>query len=107
MGQSTGNDRSAESAQAFVSHAFALGDKRSEIAESLQTYYGVSRATAYRMIARHLIGSGDSEPVDIARRDDGTIDLTAEAERQYAAAVAADDAKSALRWFNVLQRLTP
>jgi len=105
MGQSMANDQTTESADAFVSRCLAAGDARVDIAESLQTFYGVSRATAYRMIARHLIGTGDGGTSAIARDEDGAIDLQQEAARQYAAAVAGDDSKAALRWFNVLQRL--
>ena len=57
------------------------------------------------MIARHLCGTDAAGSPDIARREDGGIDLAAEAARQYAAAVKSDDSKAALRWFNVLQRL--
>lgn len=96
----------AESADAFVSRCLAAGDARVDIAESLQTFYGVSRATAYRIIARHLVGTGDKGSPDIARDESGAIDLRGEAARQYAAAVASDDSKGALRWFNVLQRLS-
>lgn len=101
-----GDTQTTESADAFVSRCLAAGDARVEIAESLQTFYGVSRATAYRLIARNMIGTGDGGPPAIARDEEGAIDLRQEAARQYAAAVASDDSKAALRWFNVLQRLT-
>lgn len=100
------DSQTTESAEAFVSRCLAAGDARVEIAESLQTFYGVSRATAYRIIARHLVGTGDNGSPDIARDENGAIDLKGEAARQYAAAVASDDSKAALRWFNVLQRLS-
>jgi hypothetical protein len=105
MGRYMAHDQTTESATAFVSRCLASGDSRGDIAESLQTFYGVSRATAYRMIARQLIGTGDTGSPDIARNEDGGIDLATEAARQYAAAVSADDSKAALRWFHVLQRL--
>ena len=98
-------DRTAETAAQFAARCLANGDGRPEVAESLQTFFGVSRATAYRTIARALLGTGEPQPADIARTDSGGIDLAAEAERQYAAAVSNDDSKAALRWFSVLQRL--
>lgn len=97
--------QTTESADAFVSRCLAAGDARVDIAEALQTFYGVSRATAYRIIARHLVGTGDGGSPTIARDESGAIDLKGEAARQYAAAVASDDSKTALRWFHVLQRL--
>jgi hypothetical protein len=41
----------------------------------------------------------------IVRNDTGAIDLIAEAERQYAAAIATDDSAAALRWFGILKNL--
>ena len=105
MGQSMTTDGTTESADAFVSRCLAAGDARVEIAEALQTFYGVSRATAYRIIARHLVGTGDGGSPTIARDESGAIDLRGEAARQYAAAVASDDSKAALRWFHILQRM--
>jgi hypothetical protein len=98
------NDLTAETAAQFAARCLANGDGRPDVAESLQTFFGVSRATAYRTIARAMLGTGEP-PADIARTGTGAIDLAAEAERQYAAAVSNDDSKAALRWFNVLQRL--
>ena len=105
MGQSMVSDLTAETAAQFAARCLANGDGRPEVAESLQTFFGVSRATAYRIIARALLGTGEPQQADIARTDTGAIDLAAEAERQYAAAVSNDDSKAALRWFSVLQRL--
>lgn len=99
------SEQTTESAEAFVSRCLAAGDARVEIAEALQTFYGVSRATAYRIIARHLVGTGATGSPDIARDEKGEIDLKGEAMRQYAAAVAADDGRGALRWFHILQRM--
>ena len=105
MGRYMGNDKTTESSDAFVSRCLAEGDSRADIVESLQTFYGVSRATAYRQVSRHLSATGDGGTCTIARDDDGAIDLQQEAARQYAAAVTSDDSRAALRWFNVLQRL--
>lgn len=104
MGQSMASDLTAETAAQFAARCLANGDGRPEVAESLQTFFGVSRATAYRIIARAMLGTGEP-PADIARTETGAIDLAAEAARQYAAAVSNDDSKAALRWFSVLQRL--
>ena len=100
------NDKTIESSDAFVSRCLAEGDSRADIVESLRGFYGISRATAYRQIARHLNGAPDGAQTAIARTDEGAIDLQQEAARQYAAAVADEDSKAALRWFNVLQRMT-
>lgn len=99
------NDQTTESADTFVSRCLASGDSRADIVESLQTFYGISRATAYRQVSRHLSGAGDGGTSAIARDEEGAINLQQEAARQYAAAVASDDSKAALRWFNVLQRM--
>ena len=106
MVESIQNEVAPETASQFATRCLASGDPRAEVAEALQTFFGVSRATAYRTIARVLIDADDSEPTAIVRDETGTIDLRAEAERQYAAAVAQCDNKAALRWFAVLQRLS-
>lgn len=94
-----------ESAQAFIARCLDSGDTRAEIVAALQEFYGASRATAYRWISAAMAGTEEPVAAAIARDDAGTIDLKAEAERQYAAAVAADDSVAALRWFGILQRL--
>ncbi len=106
MAESIQDEVAPETATRFAARCLASGDPRVEVAEALQNFFGVSRATAYRTIARVLIDSDDSEPIAIVRDETGTIDLRAEAERQYSAAVAQCDSKAALRWFAVLQRLS-
>ena len=105
MAESIPADATAESAQAFIARCLASGDSRSEIVEALQRFYGVSRATAYRNVARAMLGLGEPDSADIARTDTGSIDLQAEAERQYSAAVTSGDSKAALQWFHILRRM--
>jgi hypothetical protein len=50
-------------------------------------------------------GGCQAEAESIARLPDGSIDVAAEAERQYSAAVARDDEAAQLRWFAILRKL--
>jgi len=98
---------SNESAAAFAAQCAADGDPRPDIVAALVELFGVSRATAYRLTAAAYSAGGDAaESAAIARHDDGSIDVPAEAARQYAAAVAAGDEVAQLRWFAILQRLS-
>lgn len=89
----------------FAADCLQAGDSRADVAATLQDMFGVSRATAYRLCAAACQASGAAaDAAAIVRRADGTIDLRAEIERQYAAAVAAEDGPAQLRWLNMLSR---
>jgi hypothetical protein len=95
-----------EAAAAFAAQCAADGDPRADIVAALQSLFGVSRATAYRLTAAAMVAGGAAEESrEIARHEDGTIDVLAEAERKYAAAVARDDEAAQLRWFHLLRRM--
>jgi len=95
-----------EAAAAFAAQCAADGDPRADIVAALQSLFGVSRATAYRLTAAAMVAGGaQAEAETIARLPDGSIDITAEAERQYSAAVARDDETAQLRWFAILRKL--
>jgi hypothetical protein len=93
-------------AQQFAAQALEQGDQRREVACTLMEMFGVSQATAYRIISKASAGQAAAcDAEEVCRTADGRIDLPAEAERQYVAAVAREDEKSALRWFSVLEKL--
>lgn len=93
-------------AAAFARECAADGDSRADIVAALMDLFGVSRATAYRLAAAALQAGGAAADADaVCRRDDGTIDVHAEAERQYRAAIEREDDAAQLRWFLMLQRL--
>lgn len=90
----------------FARQCAADGDSRADVVAALQDLFGVSRATAYRLAAAAMAaGSAAAESEAIARRDDGTIDVAAEAERQYQAAIEREDDAAQLRWFLLLHKL--
>ena len=93
-------------AQQFAAQALEQGDERREVASTLQEMFGVSQATAYRIISRASASQASAcDAAEVCRQADGRIDLHAEAERQYVAAVAREDEKAAIRWFSVLEKL--
>lgn len=90
----------------FARQCAADGDSRADIVAALMDLFSVSRATAYRLAAAALqAGGAAAEAETIVRREDGTIDVRAEAERQYQAAIEREDDAAQLRWFLMLQRL--
>ena len=90
----------------FAAQCVADGDSRADVVAALQDLFSVSRATAYRLTAAAMAAGGAAAEAEaIVRRDDGTIDVVAEAARQYAAAVEREDEAAQLRWFLMLQRL--
>jgi hypothetical protein len=96
----------SDAAAAFAAQCAADGDPRADIVAALQSLFGVSRATAYRLTAAAMAAGGcQAEAESIARLPGGSIDIAAEAERQYAAAVARDDESAQLRWFAILRKL--
>ena len=97
--------RANEAAGRFAAQCHAKGDPRSDTVEALQTLFGVSRATAYRLCSAAAAGTGAPAAADeIPRHADGSVDVPAEAERQYIAAVESGDEAAQLRWFAILRK---
>lgn len=98
----TTNDAAAQ----FAAECYANGDPRRDTVAALIELFGVSRATAYRLVAAAATGHGATQADSpIIRCEDGSVDILGEAERQYAAAVADCDPPGQLRWFAILRKL--
>ena len=95
-----------DAAARFAAQCHSNGDPRAETVEALQTLFGVNRATAYRLCSAAAAGTGTPHASeDVARLDDGSVDVVGEAERQYVAAVDRGDEPAQLRWFAILRKL--
>ena len=81
------------------------GRPRPAVVAEIRQRYGVSRATAYRLIvqAEQTLPPEYHHPIE---SDDGTVDTLAEAERHYRLALQNGNAQQARLWLGMVHRFS-
>ncbi len=99
------NDASGADRSAVIAALLAQGVQRSAVVAQVMGRFGVSRATAYRLVA----DAETSLPTEYHRpltANDGTLDTLAEAERHYRLALQQGNSAQIRLWLAMVHRFS-